>query len=245
LLDAGSGRRLGAPVARLAIVVVARPPSTLPPRRAMSTPTARPLVPCPNFGELREPRVGVMLHYDDSASDAGAVSWFTHPDCKVSYNYLVLDDGAFVPIVPEGKRAWHAGTCASSDPARLRYADANSAFVGVAVATNDRVPATAAQVATVAWLARREFARHGWPLGETWRIVGHEDEAVWPTSPQTPLRLRGKRGRKIDPTGPRKERPILSTAEVRRIVAGGTSTERAIPAAVATLPAAGRPTPAR
>lgn len=189
----------------------------------MPDPRALPLTKCRNFNALREPRVGVMLHYDDSASDSGAVAWFTDPDCQVSYNYLVLDDGSYVPIIPEGKRAWHAGVCRSSEPARLRYADANSAFVGIAVATNGKIPATAAQRETVAWLTRREFQRHGWSLAETWRIVGHDAEAVWPSSAETPVHLRGKRGRKIDPTGPKPERPILSTQQVRAMVSAGAA----------------------
>src|SRR5262245_2136016 len=87
----------------------------------MPDPVARALTKCKNFNELKEPRRGVMLHYDDSSSDAGAVAWFTDPECQVSYNYLVLDDGSYVPIVPEGKRAWHAGVCKTSNSARLPY----------------------------------------------------------------------------------------------------------------------------
>ncbi|MBV9879050.1 MAG: N-acetylmuramoyl-L-alanine amidase [Gemmatirosa sp.] len=189
----------------------------------MSDPTARPLTKCKNFNALKEARRGVMLHYDDSSSDAGAVAWFTDPECKVSYNYLVLDDGAYVPIVPDGKRAWHAGVCKTSDPARLPYADANSAFVGIAVATNDKTPATPAQIETVVWLTRREFERNGWPLTDGWRIVGHDSEAIWPSDADTPVNLRGKRGRKIDPRGPDATRPILSTATVRARVAGSTA----------------------
>jgi N-acetyl-anhydromuramyl-L-alanine amidase AmpD len=187
----------------------------------MPDPKAHPLTKCRNFNELREPRLGVMLHYDGSTHDGSAVRWFTNPECQVSYNYLVLDDGSYVPIVPEGKRAWHAGACLSSDPERLRYRDANSAFVGIAIATDGSTPATGAQLATVAWLARREFERQGWKVTDGWRIVGHDDESIFPNTPETPVRLRGKRGRKIDPTGPRAGRPILSTAEIRARVAAG------------------------
>lgn len=185
----------------------------------MPDPNCRPRSKCKNFGALREPRLGVMLHYDDSSSDNGAVAWFTDPACQVSYNILVLDDGSYVPIVPDGKRAWHAGNCVSSDPRRLPYRDANSAFLGIAVATNDRIPATAAQLDTVVWLTRRAFVENGWPLTDSWRIVGHDGEAVFGSGADVPLALRGKRGRKIDPTGPNATRPILSVEDVRARVA--------------------------
>ncbi|MBW3630383.1 MAG: N-acetylmuramoyl-L-alanine amidase [Gemmatimonadetes bacterium] len=187
----------------------------------MPEPKARTLTGCRNFGALREPRIGVMLHYDDSSSDEGAVAWFTDDRCEVSYNYLVLDDGEYVPIVPEDKRAWHAGHCKSSAPNKLRYTDANSAFVAIAIATNAKKAATRPQLDTVVWLTRREFDRNGWPLTDTWRIVGHDQEAIYANKADVPKALRGKRGRKIDPTGPNPARPILSVELVRtRITAG-------------------------
>jgi N-acetylmuramoyl-L-alanine amidase len=182
----------------------------------MADPKSRPMTKCKNHNDLREPRVGVMLHYDDSSSDEGAVAWFTDPRCEVSYNYLVLDNGEYVPIVPDGKRAWHAGACKTSAPSKLKYTDANSAFVGVAVATNAKKPVTAEQFETVVWLVKREFNKHGWPVTDSWRVVGHDMEAIFPDKPDTPKDLRGKRGRKIDPTGPNPAKPVLSTAEVRK-----------------------------
>ncbi len=154
---------------------------------------------------LREPRLGVMLHYDGSASDAGALAWLTQdPRCRVSYNWLVRDQGLVVPIAPDGARAWHAGRCRSSDPERLPYRDANSAFWGVAIAARPGDRATEAQLAAVIRLCREILKTQGWQ-GETWRIVGHDTEC-WP------------RGRKIDPTGPDPSHPVLSVALVRREV---------------------------
>jgi N-acetyl-anhydromuramyl-L-alanine amidase AmpD len=185
----------------------------------MPDPRAYPPLKCKNHNALLEPRVGVMLHYDESANDPAAMAWFTDPRCEVSYNVLVLDDGRYVLVVPEGRRAWHAGYCLTSDPKRLRYQDANSAFIGIAVATNDKTPATPEQIETVVWLVRRAFAKHGWARTHTWRIVGHDTQAIWPNKADVPKKLRGKRGRKIDPTGPRPSRPILSVEEVRERVA--------------------------
>lgn len=172
------------------------------------------VVRTPNHGSPREPKIGCMIHYDGSSSDAGAVSWFQHRDCEVSYNYLALDDGSFVQLVVPDRRAWHAGWCRTSDPDRLPYRDANSALVGIAAATDDQHDVTPLQTLTVAWLCRLMFVKYGWDPSETWRIVGHDTEAVYP--PGHPRE--GERGRKTDPTGSDPNNPILSVEDVRSLV---------------------------
>jgi N-acetylmuramoyl-L-alanine amidase len=150
-----------------------------------------------NWGKLREPRIGIMMHYDGSASDRGAVQWLKHDRrAKVSYTYLVLDDGTIVEIAPEDARAWHAGACRPSR-SDLRYRDANSAFYGIALAAKPGDKATPAAFAAVVVLCRRLMKQHGWT--EPWRITTHKAEA-WP------------RGRKIDPDG------VLDVEAVRKAV---------------------------
>ena len=158
------------------------------------------------FGaELRDRRMGVMLHFDESTSDAGGLAWFADPRCEVSYQDLIVDDGIIYEIAPRTARAYHSGVCRSSDPKRLPYTDANSAFYGVSVATNRTTAATAWQLLAAAARTRYYFDLEGWDVRETWRIVGHETEA-WP------------RGRKIDPSGPAPKNPILSVEDVRRLL---------------------------
>lgn len=131
-----------------------------------------------NWGALRERRVGVCLHYDGSATDAGAVQWLTKdPRCKVSYNRLVTDDGQDVKVAPDDARAWHAGTCRPSSA--FRYKDANSALYGLAFAAKGGDALTHAQVKTAMRIVRGWFAAEEWPLSEAWRITDHEREA-WP-----------------------------------------------------------------
>lgn len=168
------------------------------------TPSLVKAIPNGHYNDPREPRIGVMLHYDASGSDAGAMAWFADPACKVSYHYLVLDDGAFVTIAPLDRRAWHAGVCRPSG-AKLDYRDANSAFYGIAAATNDRVGVTPLQLLTIAWLTRQLFDREGWPVTDMWRITSHRAEA-WP------------RGRKSDPEGGDISNPIYSPADVRQLI---------------------------
>jgi N-acetyl-anhydromuramyl-L-alanine amidase AmpD len=147
-------------------------------------------------------RQGMLLHYDASRSDVGAVAWLEDDArARVSYHYLVLDDGRVLQIAPLGSRAWHAGDCKSSDR-RLVYTDANSAFYGIAVAATDGERATEAQKASVALLCRYLFWLEGWADADTWRITGHDAHA-WP------------RGRKTDPTGTDPVHPVLSVEEIR------------------------------
>ena len=161
-------------------------------------------IPNGHYGDLREPRRGVCLHYDASGSDAGAMAWFADPACKVSYHYLVLDDGGYVTVAPLDKRAWHAGVCRPSDP-KLAYADGNSALYGIAAASSGHEDVTPLQLLTIAWLTRKLFEREGWPTTDLWRITSHRAEA-WP------------RGRKSDPEGADLRNPIFSPADVRQLL---------------------------
>ena len=157
-----------------------------------------------NWGTLYEPRAGVMLHYDESGNDDGAVEWLLFdPRCKVSYNWLILDDGTVRDVAPVEARAWHAGVCRPSEGAP-HYKDANSAFYGIAVAAKHTQVATPAQFAMVVTLCRTLFSKHGWPLTDTYRIVSHRTEA-WP------------RGRKDDPDGA--HGVVLDVEAVRKAVA--------------------------
>ena len=148
-------------------------------------------------------RIGICLHYDGSASDAGGIGWLKSPKSQISYNFAVQDDGTVVPIAPENVRAYHAGVCRPSVP-ELVYTDANSAFYGIALTATSVDTVTQAAYDALVALCQRLFAKHGWT--EPWRITGHSAEA-WP------------RGRKADPEGQGKT-PVLSVPAVRRSVCG-------------------------
>lgn len=156
-----------------------------------------------NWNKCRESRLGIVLHYDDSTSDAGALEWLLKdPRCHVSYNWIISDDGTLTAVAPEDARAWHAGVCRPSS-AQLTYRDANSALYGIAIAASGKDHATPAQLDAVAALCRRLFAKHGWAHSETWRITTHSREA-WP------------RGRKVDCEGTRPHDPVLDPDAIRR-----------------------------
>jgi N-acetyl-anhydromuramyl-L-alanine amidase AmpD len=170
--------------------------------------------------QLKEPRQGVMLHYDASASDRSSVAWLAGADIKVSYNWIVLDTGNIIPIAPTHARAWHAGWCRSSDP-RLQYADANSAFYGVSIAATSGDVAGVETKRSIVAICRSLFIAHRWTAAQAWRIVSHRAHAVYePGHPKA-----GQYGRKNDPEGPDLAHPVLSTNEVRGMLAahGGLS----------------------
>ena len=158
---------------------------------------------------LTAPRAGVMVHYDDSSRDDWAVAWFSDPRCRNGYTWLVLDDGAVVELADPAKRTPHAGPCLTPN--------ANSAYYGIAAATNGLVPATAAQLGAIVTCVVAVARFHQWPAAQLeQRIVGHDAQAIWtPHYTRVPA-LWGKTGRKVDPTGRRPDhQPIIDVAEIR------------------------------
>jgi len=169
---------------------------------------------------LAAPRGGVMLHYDDSSDDAASLEWFQNPRCSNGYTWLVLDDGRLIELADPAFRTPHAGPCLTPL--------ANSVFYGIAAATNGVVPATRAQVEAIVEVCAALFRYHRWPRTDLQtRLVGHDAQAIW-TQEQTQMAgisdargrlLWGKLGRKVDPTGQRRDgRKILDVEEVRREV---------------------------
>ena len=166
-------------------------------------------------------REGVMLHYDDSTRDDWAVEWFDDPRCTNGYTWLVLDDGSVVELADPALRTPHAGPCLEPN--------ANSRFCGVSAATNGLVPATQAQLAAIAVTCIALFRLHGWKGNEVaTRIQGHDAQAVWTQaytraaglSDEAGRALWDRLGRKVDPTGVRKDRrPIIDVNQVRAAVA--------------------------
>lgn len=170
---------------------------------------------------LAASREGVMLHYDDSTRDDWAVAWFDDPRCHNGYTWLVLDDGRVVELADPAMRTPHAGACLEPN--------ANSRFYGVSAATNGLVPATPAQVEGIVATCVALFRFHHWTLDTLdSRLTGHDAQAVWTQSytrvaglsDETGRALWGRLGRKVDPTGVRKDgRPIIDVNQVRAAVA--------------------------
>ncbi|CAH0341303.1 N-acetylmuramoyl-L-alanine amidase [Rhizobium sp. CECT 9324] len=89
------------------------------------------VVPSPNFGE----RIGVtrpdilLLHYTGMPTGEGAQAWLCNPESQVSSHYIVHEDGRVVQMVPEDRRAWHAGQSSWAGET-----DINSRSIGIEIA---------------------------------------------------------------------------------------------------------------
>ena len=63
----------------------------------------------PNCDERALPISMVVLHYTGMQTGAEAEQRLVDPAAKVSAHYLIGEDGEVVRLVPEARRAWHAG----------------------------------------------------------------------------------------------------------------------------------------
>lgn len=67
--------------------------------------------PSPNHDErpAGEPVDMLILHYTGMRTGREAIDRLRDPDARVSSHYVVDEDGAILRLVPEDRRAWHAG----------------------------------------------------------------------------------------------------------------------------------------
>jgi N-acetylmuramoyl-L-alanine amidase len=73
------------------------------------SPTAKNVVPSPNQ-DARDARIDILLlHYTGMQTGAEALARLTDKEARVSSHYFVEEDGRIDQLVPEARRAWHAG----------------------------------------------------------------------------------------------------------------------------------------
>jgi N-acetylmuramoyl-L-alanine amidase len=67
--------------------------------------------PSPNHDErpANDPVDMLILHYTGMRTGQAAIDRLCDPEAKVSSHYVVEEDGGVFRLVPEGRRAWHAG----------------------------------------------------------------------------------------------------------------------------------------
>ena len=78
---------------------------------APDSPFVHQLHPSPNVNERRsglEPGI-LILHYTGLASIERSIAVLANPMCQVSCHYVIDENGRVTQMVPEEKRAWHAG----------------------------------------------------------------------------------------------------------------------------------------
>lgn len=86
--------------------------------------------PAVNFGERVEgSKIDILLlHYTGMESGDAALDWLCREESGVSCHYFVYEDGRIFQLVPEAKRAWHAGkSCWQGE------VDTNSRSIGIEI----------------------------------------------------------------------------------------------------------------
>ena len=151
-------------------------------RLAPESPVAAKVFPSPNHGERRDGRRPTMLilHYTGMPDEGEALQWLCNPMSQVSAHYFVFADGRVLQLVPEARRAWHAGVAQWEGEA-----DVNSSSIGIEIANPGHPgglpPFPDRQIDSVSALARDIATR--WRIAPE-RVLAHSDVAP---------------GRKLDP----------------------------------------------
>ena len=146
------------------------------------SPVAACVIPSPNHGERKDGRRPDMLtlHYTGMPDEAQALQWLCNPVSEVSAHYVVFENGHVAQLVPEARRAWHAGKSSWAGET-----DINSRSIGIEIANPGHdgglPPFGETQIKNVIRLCRDIVERWSIPPD---RVLAHSDVAP---------------GRKMDP----------------------------------------------
>jgi len=129
--------------------------------------------PSPNFDARTAPPDMIVLHYTGMQSGEAALTRLRDPRAKVSAHYLVEEDGRIFELVPEARRAWHAGVASWSGESDINGCSVGIEMVnpGHAFGYRDFPPA---QIAAV--IALVGDIRTRWTIPDA-RMLGHSDVA--------------------------------------------------------------------
>ena len=129
--------------------------------------------PSPNFDARTAPPDIVVLHYTGMRTGPEALDRLRDPESKVSSHYMVEEDGRIFRLVPEARRAWHAGVSYWKGERNINGASIGIEIVnpghefGYRVFPDIQIAAVIALVGDI---------RTRWQIGNG-RIVGHSDVA--------------------------------------------------------------------
>ena len=130
--------------------------------------------PSPNHNDRRGRAPDLLvLHYTGMASAAAALERLCDPAAEVSAHYLVEEDGRVWQLVPDERRAWHAGRAlwAGEDDVNARSLGVEIVNPGHEFGYRDFPPE---QIEAVILLCRDLVRRHAIVPA---RVVGHSDVA--------------------------------------------------------------------
>jgi len=130
-------------------------------------------VSSPNCNARKLPVSMVVLHYTGMPTAEEALERMCDPQAQVSAHYMIDEDGTVTCLVPEDKRAWHAGKSYWRG-----ITDVNSASVGIELVNPGHEwgyrPFPDAQMTALLPLLADIVDRHDVPRAN---IVGHSDIA--------------------------------------------------------------------
>ena len=133
------------------------------------------VIPSPNH-DARPVRTAVdmiLLHYTGMRTGREALARLTDPAARVSAHYLIEEDGRIFALVPEERRAWHAGVARWEG-----RCDVNARAIGIELVNPGHEfgyrPFPDSQIAALIALIRD--IRRRWPVRDS-RILGHADVA--------------------------------------------------------------------
>ena len=130
-------------------------------------------IPSPNFNERAGPVNMVVLHYTGMRTGEEALERLCDPKAEVSAHYMIEEDGTVISLVPEEKRAWHAGKSYWRG-----CTDVNSASVGIELVNPGHEwgyrPFPGEQIEALLPLLSDIIERHDIPRAN---VVGHSDVA--------------------------------------------------------------------
>ena len=129
--------------------------------------------PSPNFDERLGPPDMVVLHYTGMRTGEAALARLRDPEAQVSAHYLIEEDGRLFRLVPEERRAWHAGVSSWKGRSNLNHASIGIELVNPGHEFGYR-PFPAAQIAALTGLL--DDIRERWDIPDG-RILGHSDIA--------------------------------------------------------------------
>lgn len=131
--------------------------------------------PSPNQGPRPDgvPIDMLILHYTDTVDTDAALNILLDPARKVSAHYLVAEDGTIHSLVPERRRAWHAGVSAWGGAT-----DINDRSIGIEIVnpghSNGYRAFPEAQMLALMALIKEIMQRHQIP---PIRVLAHSDVA--------------------------------------------------------------------
>jgi N-acetylmuramoyl-L-alanine amidase len=129
--------------------------------------------PSPNFDARKAPPDKIVLHYTGMKTGEEALARLRDPDAKVSAHFMVEEDGRVFRLVPEERRAWHAGVGSWKGDT-----DINASSVGIEIVNPGHEfgyrPFPDAQIAAVIDLV--DGIRSRWIVADN-MIIAHSDLA--------------------------------------------------------------------